>query len=263
MTVTPVKVDTTPHDFTVCFFECLKEGAKQLGFDDLTDAAAAGRGDPVERDDRDQHHRRAQGPADRPAGERGDRRRAVRATPSPAVGSLIAPREHRPAAQGRLRQRGADRDPRAARAGRAPDRREHGRRIQRRQRRAGGPAARRRELPRPLPRRRSARAGQRDLPPPRRPDPHAHGARRARERGEEGFCQHPGWWQEENSDDQLDPALGNVRWNFARRGEIRATSAPVACRFRATSTLGSPTFHSSLLHFSMPGPCKRRCACRS
>ena len=36
VTVTPVKVDTTPHDFTVCFFECLKEGAKQLGFDDLT-----------------------------------------------------------------------------------------------------------------------------------------------------------------------------------------------------------------------------------
>ena len=35
-TVTPVKVDTTPHDFTVCFFDCLKEGAKQLGFDDLT-----------------------------------------------------------------------------------------------------------------------------------------------------------------------------------------------------------------------------------
>jgi acetophenone carboxylase len=35
-TVTPVKVDTTPHDFTVCFFECLKEGAKALGFPDLT-----------------------------------------------------------------------------------------------------------------------------------------------------------------------------------------------------------------------------------
>jgi N-methylhydantoinase A len=35
-TVTPVKVDTTPHDFTVCFFECLKEGARQLGYDDLT-----------------------------------------------------------------------------------------------------------------------------------------------------------------------------------------------------------------------------------
>ena len=34
--VTPVKVDTTPHDFTVCFFECLKEGARQLGFADLT-----------------------------------------------------------------------------------------------------------------------------------------------------------------------------------------------------------------------------------
>src|SRR3954464_9417984 len=32
--VTPVKVDTTPHDFTVCFFECLKEGARQLGFPD-------------------------------------------------------------------------------------------------------------------------------------------------------------------------------------------------------------------------------------
>src|SRR3982750_3740989 len=35
-TVTPVKVDTTPHDFTVCFFECLKEGARRLGFADLT-----------------------------------------------------------------------------------------------------------------------------------------------------------------------------------------------------------------------------------
>src|SRR4051812_27624812 len=34
-TVTPVKVDTTPHDFTVCFFECLKEGARELGFDNL------------------------------------------------------------------------------------------------------------------------------------------------------------------------------------------------------------------------------------
>jgi acetophenone carboxylase len=35
-TVTPVKVDTTPHDFTVCFFDCLKEGAKQLGCESLT-----------------------------------------------------------------------------------------------------------------------------------------------------------------------------------------------------------------------------------
>src|SRR4051812_13123599 len=35
-TVTPVKVDTTPHDFTVCFFECLAEGARQLGFESLT-----------------------------------------------------------------------------------------------------------------------------------------------------------------------------------------------------------------------------------
>src|SRR3954471_3159895 len=32
--VTPVKVDTTPHDSTVCFFECLKAGARQLGFPD-------------------------------------------------------------------------------------------------------------------------------------------------------------------------------------------------------------------------------------
>jgi acetophenone carboxylase len=38
--VTPVKVDTTPHDFTVCFFECLKEGARQLGFADVTDLLA-------------------------------------------------------------------------------------------------------------------------------------------------------------------------------------------------------------------------------
>src|SRR3954449_746564 len=35
-TVTPVKVDTTPHDFTVCFFECLKEGARLLGYESLT-----------------------------------------------------------------------------------------------------------------------------------------------------------------------------------------------------------------------------------
>ena len=33
--VTPVKVETTPHDFTVCFFENLKAGATELGFGDL------------------------------------------------------------------------------------------------------------------------------------------------------------------------------------------------------------------------------------
>jgi acetophenone carboxylase len=30
-----VKVDTTPHDLTVCFFDCLREAASQLGFADL------------------------------------------------------------------------------------------------------------------------------------------------------------------------------------------------------------------------------------
>jgi acetophenone carboxylase len=30
-----VKVDTTPHDFTVCFFECLNEGARRFGHEDL------------------------------------------------------------------------------------------------------------------------------------------------------------------------------------------------------------------------------------
>jgi acetophenone carboxylase len=30
------KVDTTPHDFTLCFFECLGEGARRAGYDDLT-----------------------------------------------------------------------------------------------------------------------------------------------------------------------------------------------------------------------------------
>ncbi len=30
-----VKVDTTPHDFTVCFFESLREGARRFGYDDL------------------------------------------------------------------------------------------------------------------------------------------------------------------------------------------------------------------------------------
>jgi len=33
--VVPVKVDTTPHDLTVCFMECLKRGAEKLGFPDL------------------------------------------------------------------------------------------------------------------------------------------------------------------------------------------------------------------------------------
>jgi acetophenone carboxylase len=35
-TAIPVKVDTTPHDLTVCFRECLTEGARRFGFDDLT-----------------------------------------------------------------------------------------------------------------------------------------------------------------------------------------------------------------------------------
>jgi acetophenone carboxylase len=30
-----VKVDTTPHDFTRCFFDCLREGARRLGHADL------------------------------------------------------------------------------------------------------------------------------------------------------------------------------------------------------------------------------------
>ncbi len=30
-----VKVDTTPHDLTVCFFDCLRAAAGRLGFDDL------------------------------------------------------------------------------------------------------------------------------------------------------------------------------------------------------------------------------------
>lgn len=34
--VIAVKVDTTPHDFTVCFFDCLRAGAEGLGYADLT-----------------------------------------------------------------------------------------------------------------------------------------------------------------------------------------------------------------------------------
>ncbi len=30
-----IKVDTTPHDLTVCLFDCLTQGAAQLGFDDV------------------------------------------------------------------------------------------------------------------------------------------------------------------------------------------------------------------------------------
>ncbi len=32
-----VKVDTTPHDLTVCFFECLNEGARRFGYGELRD----------------------------------------------------------------------------------------------------------------------------------------------------------------------------------------------------------------------------------
>jgi acetophenone carboxylase len=35
--VVAAKVDTTPHDFTVCFFECIREGAARLGYENLTD----------------------------------------------------------------------------------------------------------------------------------------------------------------------------------------------------------------------------------
>ncbi len=35
-TAIPVKVDTTPHDLAVCFRDCLTEGARRFGFDDLT-----------------------------------------------------------------------------------------------------------------------------------------------------------------------------------------------------------------------------------
>lgn len=38
--VVAAKVDTTPHDFTVCFFECIREGAARLGYDNLTDFLA-------------------------------------------------------------------------------------------------------------------------------------------------------------------------------------------------------------------------------
>jgi N-methylhydantoinase A/oxoprolinase/acetone carboxylase beta subunit len=34
-TISCVKVDTTPHDLTVCLFDCLTQGARQLGFDDV------------------------------------------------------------------------------------------------------------------------------------------------------------------------------------------------------------------------------------
>jgi len=33
--MTPVKVDTTPHDLTVCFLDCLQAGSDQLGLPDL------------------------------------------------------------------------------------------------------------------------------------------------------------------------------------------------------------------------------------
>ena len=32
-----VKVDTTPHDLTLCFMECIEEAAVRFGFDDASD----------------------------------------------------------------------------------------------------------------------------------------------------------------------------------------------------------------------------------
>ena len=31
------KVDTTPHDFTICFFACLEQGAHEAGYDSLSE----------------------------------------------------------------------------------------------------------------------------------------------------------------------------------------------------------------------------------
>lgn len=39
-TIVAVKVDTTPHDFTVCFFDCLREGAERLEYDDMSEFMA-------------------------------------------------------------------------------------------------------------------------------------------------------------------------------------------------------------------------------
>lgn len=38
--VVAAKVDTTPHDFTICFFDCLREGAERLGYDDISEFLA-------------------------------------------------------------------------------------------------------------------------------------------------------------------------------------------------------------------------------
>lgn len=35
--VEKVKVDTTPHDLTVCFHKCIEEGASRLGFSKVED----------------------------------------------------------------------------------------------------------------------------------------------------------------------------------------------------------------------------------
>ena len=79
----------------------------------------------------------------------------------------------------------------------------------------------------------------------RHPKTVPHG--RAGERGEEGLCEHPGGRQEENADNELYPALGNVSGHRSRRGELQAAALPIASRFLATSALGGPTLHSSLL----------------
>jgi len=38
--IVAAKVDTTPHDFTVCFFDCLREGAERLGYEDISNFLA-------------------------------------------------------------------------------------------------------------------------------------------------------------------------------------------------------------------------------
>ena len=70
---------------------------------------------------------------------------ALRRRPQPRRRPADRAGEHRRAARRRLRRRDAGRDPRAARAGRAPDRRQHGRRLRGRHapsRRSGGSSTR-------------------------------------------------------------------------------------------------------------------------
>ena len=167
-----IKVDTTPHDYTVSFRQVLAEAARQLGFGERPGRVPGpGLGDPLVVHHHLERHRRAQGRQARLAGAPGPRARPLR------PGSLAGGRHPGGRARPDRAGRGCATSRPCSRACGGCSR--TGRRricvaldtLPRRGPGAAGQEDRRAAVPRPLPRRGAGPAGQRDGPGGRRRDP--------------------------------------------------------------------------------------------